>query len=174
MESLVKNSNSSAVGKAMRLIPTPTNVKNQLAFTKSSFSMPNSFTNLSGLNGYSVPRSKVKTFLTVLRNRRLACRDLERDIAHSTVDLRYSTFSTPEGSDDDMYEDLDAWDLRVQLGTKRMSVADLDTKRGVFFPVRKLQSAAGTIASILPSKNMGDSMTLMEREICSGHVVVYS
>jgi hypothetical protein len=30
--------------------------------------------------------------------------------------FRYGTFSTPEWSDDDTFEDLDAWDLRVQRG----------------------------------------------------------
>ena len=78
-------SSSSDVGKATQSMSILTNVKNLIIFKNSSTSTHNSFplalTKLSGFNDRALYSSYLRF---TLRNCRLACRDLQRDIAHST------------------------------------------------------------------------------------------
>ena len=78
-------SSSSDGGKVMQSMFTLTNIRNLTIFKESSISTPNSsllpYTKLSGFNSHALHSLHLRL---TLRKRRLACRDLQRDIAHST------------------------------------------------------------------------------------------
>src|SRR5579859_1858606 len=88
MESLEMTLRSSAIGRAMLLTSTLMNVKNQNVFKKSSDSTPNSsppsFTKLSGFNAHAILALRSLQPRFTLHDCHLACRDLQRDIAHSS------------------------------------------------------------------------------------------